>query len=579
MSPTTTQLASRLYLKFNGTQASEQMTSAVISVEVDDSLTLPDMFTIHLGDPNLEWIDNDTFSLGTAVEIAVRVEGGQETTILTGEVTGIEPCLSSDAGNSVIIRGYDRSHRLNRDKVTKSFVQMTDSDIATAIANDAGLQTQVDSTSEVHDYVLQKNQTDWEFLIERAQRVGFRVMVKDDNLHFEEYPSAGSQTPTLEWAMDLLQFNARLTTARQVSEVVVQGWDPDNQQQIVGSATQPNDTPQIGESQQGGQAAQQAFGSQAREIIVDRPVSTQAEADLLAQAICDEIGQGFVEAECLCLGNPEIQAGVMVTLNGLGNRFSGSYRVTHALHHYDSEDGYETEFTVGGRHTATISELLSTMTDSGFKQGPVLGVVTNNDDPDDEGRVKVRIPSLKDSEESAWARVVAPGAGNNRGFLSLPEVSDEVLVVFENDDINRPLVLGGLWSQQNTIPTPPSECIESGTVKIRQMVTGTGVKIELDDNDNSILITNPDGQYSIKISENDSTIEIKSGGEVKIQSQQKTIIEAQGDVEINATGNLKMQGQQVEITANASAEIKANASLNLEASGITTVKGAMVQIN
>ena len=554
------------------------MMSAVISVEVDDSLTLPDMFTIHLGDPNLEWIDNDTFSLGTTVEIAARVEGGQETTILAGEVTGIEPYLSSEAGNSVIIRGYDRSHRLNRNKVTKSFVQMTDSDIASAIANDAGLQTQVDSTSEVHDYVLQKNQTDWEFLIERAQRVGFRVMVKDDKLHFERYPSAASQSPTLDFGVELLKCNARLTTARQVSEVMVLGWDPDNQQQIVGSATRPNDTPEIGESQQGGSAAQQAFGGEAREIIIDRPVSTQAEADLLAQAICDEIGQGFIEAECLCLGNPEIQAGVMVSLDGLGNRFSGSYRVTHALHRYD-DGGYKTEFTVGGRHTATISELLANMNDNGFNQGPVLGVVTNNDDPDDEGKVKVQIPSLEDSAESTWARVVAPGAGDNRGFLSLPQVSDEVLVVFENDDINRPLVLGGLWSQQNTIPTPPSECIESGTVKMRQLVTGTGVKIEIDDNNNSVLITNPDEQYSILISENDSKIEIKSGGDVKIQSQQKTVIEAQGDVEINATGNLKMQGQQVDITANASAKIKASASMNVEASGNTVIKGAIVQIN
>ncbi len=574
----TTQLAPRIYLKFDGTEASERVTDAIIFIEVDDSLTLPDMFTIHLRDPNLEWIDDDTFSLGTPVEISAKAEGGSEVKLLSGEITGIEPQLRQGIGPTLILRGYDKSHRLNRDKKTRSFLQMTDSDIAKKVAQSAGLRNQVDSTSEVYDYVLQHNQTDWEFLIERAGRVGFRVLVKDDTLHFQQFPDNTEETPELEWAVNLLEFDARLTTARQVSEVIVQGWDPDKQQQIVGQATRANDVPEIGESQQGGQASEQAFGGSSREIIVDRPVSTQAEADTLAQAICDEIGQGFVEAECMCFGNPEVQAGAMVTMNGLGDRFSGSYRVTHASHRYD-ESGYRTEFTVGGRHASTISEVLSSINDDGFRQGAVLGVVTNNEDPDDECRVKVKIPSIKDSEESAWARLIATGAGKDRGLQWLPEVNDEVLIVFENNDINRPLVIGGLWSAKNNPPLPSSGCLDSGKVNTRQIVTRSGTKIVLEDDDNIITISNPDESYHLKISEKDTKIEIISGGDISVEAQQNATVKTQGDVNVEATGNVSVKGQQVEVSANTNAKITASANMNLEASGIMTIKGAQVKLN
>jgi phage protein D len=362
----TEQLTPRIYLKIDGSDASEEVMDNVISIEVDDSLTLPDMFAIHLKDPNLKWIDADSFSLGKSVEISAK-NGRAETKLILGEITGIEPHLNPATGPTLILRGYDKSHRLNRGKKTSSFVQMTDGDIAKKIAQNAGLKSKVDPTRQVHEYVLQENQTDWEFLISRAQRIGYHVLVKDGVLHFVKAPDGGGQAPILEWAVDLSQFNARLSTIHQVSEVVVQGWDPDRQQQIVGRATQARDIPQIGESRQGGEAAKDAFGVEAKEIIVNRPVATQAEADALAQSICDEIGQGFIEAECVCFGNPAVQAGAMVELQGLGDRFSGNYRITHALHRYDAS-GYTTEFTIGGRHATTIAELLSSRNGSNGSQ-------------------------------------------------------------------------------------------------------------------------------------------------------------------------------------------------------------------
>lgn len=571
------QLAPRLYLKIGGSNASEQVTDAIVSVEVDDSLTLPDMFSIHLRDPNLEWIDADTFSLGTEVEISAGREN-QETTILKGEITGIEPRLNREMGPTIMIRGFDKSHRLNRGRKTKSYQQMTDSDIAQSVAQDNSLRCQADSTSQVREYVLQDNQTDWEFLISRAERVGYRVLVEDDTLHFVQFPDSGAQTPTLEWADELLEFNARLSSARQVSEVIVQGWNPEQQEQIVGRATQPNDTPQIGESRQGGAATQSAFGA-ASEIVVDRPVFSQAEADTLAQAVCDEIGQGFIEAECVAVGNAAIQAGVNIRLDGLGNRFSGTYRVTHALHRYD-RDGYKTRFTVGGRHTATITELFSKMQKRDF-QGPVVGVVTNIDDPNDQCRVRVRIPSLKDDEESHWARLVATGAGDGRGIQWIPEVGDEVLVVFQHGDIHHPYVVGGFWSGQNAPVKPNSQCTSSGTVNERIIQSRSGHLIILGDEDGSEKITIKD------MTGNNQIVIDSASNSITVNADQDVTIEAQGKITVKSTNSdLAFEGnncefktnQNFKIQATGSCEIKSTQNCTMEGTAGLTVKNAAAQI-
>jgi len=159
--------------------------------------------------------------------------------------------------------------------------------------------------------------------------------------------------------------------------------------------------------------------------------------------------------------------------------------------------------------------------------------------------------------------LVAPGVGSSRGFQCIPEVGDEVLVVFEHEDIHRPLVIGGLWSNTNAPPTASSQCLGSDGVKIRQMVTRTGTKLVLDDDSNSITISNPDEKYCLKISESDRKVQIVSDG----------------DVVVEAKGNINVTGQQVEVKANTNAKITASANMDLEASGIMTIKGAQIKLN
>jgi phage protein D/phage baseplate assembly protein gpV len=550
--PRQPELISQVYLKIDGTDVSDEVMQSLISLEVDDNLNLPDTFVIHIRDPQLERVDSDMFSLGKSVEVSARGDN-RTVKLMDGEITAVEPRISRDALPTLFARGYDKCHRLNREKKTRSFNQVTDSDIASSIAREAGLRTSVDTTREVHEYVLQDNQTDWEFLWERAKRIGFRVFVEGEELHFRSAPQS-TETPVLEWGVNLIEFNPRLNTSRQVGEVIVRGWDPIQKQEIVGRATTPQHTPEIGEQGQGGETAQRAFGVAGTEVIEDRPVATQAEADALAQSVCDELGHGFITAEGVCAGNPGVQAGAMVEVRNVGTRFGGRYRVNHALHRYDA-DGYTTEFSIGGGRGNTLAELLAPR--RGRSRSPMVGTVTDNNDPQDLGRVRVRLPS-RGGQELGWARLVSPGGGSERGFMWPPEVGDEVLVVFEHEDIHRPFVLGGLWSDEDRPPASASDCVDAqGTTIWRGLRSRTGMKLVVSEQsgESRIGLYSPDDDIYVRVSDTDNAVEIKS----------------RGDVNIEADGTIKIEGAQI--------EVKSNGGLKIEGGGIVEIKGAQVKLN
>jgi len=564
--PQEAQLISQVYIKIDGEDAPHGIMDNLISIEVDDNLNLPDMFIIRLRDPKMEWIDSDTLGIGREVEISVRGEN-ERAKLIVGEITACEMDFKHGAGATMLVRGYDESHRLNRGKQSKSFVQVTDSDIATRIARELGLKVEADSTPEVHEYVLQDNQTNLEFLESRAKRIGFRVLVEGDTLQFKRIPEEGAEVPVLEWGVNLSEFNARLTTSKQASEVEVRGWDPQAKREIVGRANRAQDMPEIGERQQGGQVAQAAFGTAGKEIVVNRVVGTQAEADALAQSLCEEMGGDFIHAEGVCAGNPAVCAGTIVELKGLSERFQGRYRISHALHRYDAK-GYNTRFTISGRHTNTLAELVSRQSGGSGNHSVVVGIVTNNQDPNGMGRVKVKFPWLAENTESHWARIASPMAGKNRGMVFLPEVNDEVLVAFEHGDLNNPYVLGSLW---NGADKPP-EGNEDGKNNIRKISSRSGHEIIFNDDS-----TARKEKIEVHTKAGHTILLDDSAGQEKIEIKDRTgknvirMDSVQNSMTLSSAMKLDIDAQIIELNAKGTMTLKAGANL--------TIQGALVQIN
>lgn len=194
--------------------------------------------------------------------------------------------------------------------------------------------------------------------------------------------------------------------------------------------------------------------------------------------------------------------------------------------------------------------------------GVVVGVVTNNQDPDGMGRVKVTFPWLSNQDESHWARVAAPMAGKERGFYFLPEVEDEVLVAFEHGDARFPYVIGSLWNGKDA---PPAKN-DDGKNNIRVIKSRSGHIIRLSDED---------GKEKIEIidkSEKNSIVLDTANNTITITSEKDIVFSA-------SKGTIKLDGQKIDIKSSADTKIESGSGLDVKASATMNIKGSAVNIN
>lgn len=556
-------LTSEIYIKLNGQELQQPVMIHLVEVIVDQHTHLPGMFAIRLHDPEMKLLDEGPFDLTKAIEIAAEKPGAGRVVLIQGEITALEPNFQEGMIAELVVRGYDKSHRLYREMRSRTFLNKKDSDIAAEMARAADLQADIETTSTVYEHIYQHNQSDLVFLMQRAWRIGYECFVDNGKLSFRR-PPATAEATMLRWGDDLLSFSPRMTLAEQVDEVLVKDWDAGKQETITGRAQKGRLYPQIGDKKDGATWAGDGFG-QGRLVVVDQPVVSQAEADALAAARLDEISGAFVQAEGYALRRPDIRAGQMVKLEGLGKRFSGDYLVTGATHRYAPE-GFHTTFTMRGTRTGLLAEQISPHRPLRRWPGGVIGVVTNTDDPRSWGRVKVKFPWMSDEDESDWARVVSVGAGPEAGTFATPGVGDEVLVIFEHGDFSRPFVLGGLWNGRHDVPPETAKAGSGERPLVRswrsrkghrmtfydtadnklELVTPGGHQIVLDDNGKKISIVSGGG-LKVTMDDNGRSITVEAGKDVVVKAGGNLTLEAGGNVDIKATGQVNVKGQMVNL--------------------------------
>jgi uncharacterized protein involved in type VI secretion and phage assembly len=256
-----------------------------------------------------------------------------------------------------------------------------------------------------------------------------------------------------------------------------------------------------------------------------------------------------------------------------GARFSGNYLVTAATHRYNP-DGFHTHFMVCGARTGTLLEAMQGQRPLTRWPGVVTAVVTNTDDPQNWGRVKVKFPWMSEDAESDWARLAGPGGGPEAGFYAVPEVDDEVLVAFEHGDFSRPYILGGLWNGQHDIP-PTAAAAQGERPLVRTWHSRTGHALTMhDDADDKVELKTAAG-HTITLDDAGSKIEIKSKNGITItldDGSNKLTIEGSNDVEVKAGTNMTLE-------AGGNMNVKANGNMSLEANGPVNVSGATVNLN
>lgn len=551
-------------VKLGGRALDPKVAALLVETRVDMHLRLPDSCSIRFSDPSLDLVESSAFSLGAEVEVAFTAPSGRSpVNLFKGLVASIEPEFEQQQ-TFVVLRCYDRSHLLNATRRTAAYQQMSYSDIARRVANAGGVNAgTIDSTGAPIAFVQQSNETDWEFLWRLADEVGFEVHVNARTLDFRKAGGSATGSPVeLDWGEELIAFRPRATAVQQAEKVTVRGWDPASKQAIEASESPSPTGAAIGIKRSDAVSAL-AGGTV---TVADRPIHTSAQATSLAKSVASRLSESWVEAEGVAVGNPSLKAGTKVKVSQVGKRFSGTYTLTSATHVLRAGSGYETRFAVSGRSPRSMLDLVSARSERSWRHSVVVGIVTNNQDPDALGRVRVRYPVLGDDHEGWWARVTAPAAGAKRGLLMTPQPGDEVLVAFEHDDEEHPYVIGSVWNGS----AKPEELVHAdGSFALRS--------------DKQVLL---EAAEAMTLS-SDKEFKVSSAGSATITTNERSGDGPPGDVTLDSKGKAVVKaataasmeaGTDAKISGSATVKVAAGTQLQLEGGGQLVIKGATVQI-
>lgn len=549
-------------IKVSGQALDPALAASLLGVRLESHLLLPDAVSIRIADQTLEHIDSAPFEIGADLDVTLAApDAAQTTTLFRGVITTFEPEFT-EREVILAIRGYDRSHMMNRIPNTATYQDMSYSDIAGKLAASAGLSGgTIDSTGRAIDFVQQTNETDWAFLWRLATAIGYELLVDGRKLHFRRPKRSADTTVALTWGRSLLSFRPRVSGIQQVSSVRVRGWDPETQQAIVGEASRPELSSSIGVdrskivSSMGGGTL----------TVVDQPVGSQSEAESIAESVAARLANAYVEADGVAIGDARLRAGAAVKVDGVGTRFGGTYTLTEAVHVIRPGGGYHTQFGVSGRAIRSLRDLSSPPPSPSWRNSVVVGVVTNNNDPKGLGRVRVKYPVLDDNNEGWWARITAPSAGANRGLLMMPVVGDEVLLAFEHEDDEHPYVIGSLW---NGKAKPQTLVHNDGSLAFRsdhQLIAQAAELISIK------------GDQAVTLeSATDTTV--KATGKLTAQSDSDGLVQSTTQLALKGTQAVTVQGSQATIQGDATTKVSGGSELSIESGGSMVIRGSSIQI-
>jgi len=518
--------------------------------------------------------NEDVFIPGSEIEIQLGYHGDTQT-VFKGVIT--KHALKAKQNTSYLyIEAKDKAISLSLRRKNNYFFDQTDSDVIDQLGSDAGLDTDVESTSVTYKEMVQYNCSDWDFIVSRAEMNSLLVLTDGGKLIAKKPSMSGSSVLTAMYGGNIFEFETDLDARRQFKSIKSHSWNYSDQKlEDSDDGSFPfNDAGNISADDLAEVFNSDEYPINHAAFITDEELKQWADAFAMKSAISKINGRVKVQ------GIAVVKPGNIITLGGMSDRFNGKVFVTGVQHVFTTSD-WLTEIQFGWNHewfykTDDIIEKPAAGLVPGIN-GLHTGIVTKlENDPDNEFRVKVKIPLINNDEEGIWCRIALLDAGNNRSSFFLPEINDEVVLGFVNDDPRHGIILGMLHSQ--SMPAPVTASDQNNE---KGFYTRSKMKLVFDDDKKSITIVTPKNK-SIVISDDDGSIVLSDELSNKITMNSDGItIESQKDIALKATGNIK---------ADATQNMELNATMGLKAKGAitsdfgdsacaTTLKGSMVQIN
>ena len=532
----------------------------------------------------------DTFKPGKTIKIEAGYESTNET-IYEGIVVSHGLRLPSSGDMLLIIECRDFAIKSTAGRKNAVFEKVKDSDVITKImGNYSDLSTSVDATTYKHEELIQYYCTDWDFILARADINGLVIISDDKKLSVKKPVVSGSPVLTVTFGDDLIDFSGEIDAEEQYNNVEAIGWDSSKQEIVKSSGSSPglNQQGNLSQGDLSGVLKLNKFTLQSGIRIEAAALKSWADALLL------KYGLARFRGNMVFQGNAKAKPGCIIEIAGLGNRFNGKAYIGSVTHNISGGD-WKTTVGLGiDPEFITAKENVISPSASGLLpgiEGLQIGKVSKLDgDPAGENRIQVKIPVLNSEPDTVWARLLQFYASDQFGLFVVPEIDDEVILGFFNNDPRHPVILGSLYSSKRK---PPYEIDKKNNLKA--FVSRSKLVIELEEEKKEITIKTPaknqiyisDDKKTIKLADqNNNTIEMNPDG-IKIDACKDVIINAKANIKLTATSNIetkstadtKLKGLNITGTADVGMTMKGNATAEFSASGQTTVKGAMVMIN
>ncbi len=518
----------------------------------------------------------DVFVPGKEIE----VKGGyssQEDTIFKGIV--IKHCIKSLQGSVSMLEVElkDISVKMTIGRKNKYWEDTTDSDAIEEIMGEYDVEPDVEATEVEHPELVQYFTSDWDFIVSRAEVNGKLVFVDDGKVTITA-PDFGQDTELeLFYGDNIFEFEAAMDARDQYSAIKSKSWDFTNQEVLESEGADP------GITEQGNFTVDdlskvidlEEFPLQHSGRVSDQELQAWSDAKFLRSRMSKIKGRVKIQ------GYHGIKPGMLIDLGGMGDRFNGTAFVSGILHEMTSTTNWYThiEFGLDQKWFACLYDDINEKPSGALLpaiSGLQNGIVTNiHEDPDGEDRIKVRIPIINNEDEGVWARMVSLDAGDSRGVLFRPEVEDEVIVGFVNDDPRDPIILGMVHSSAKPSPIPAEEDnFEKG------IITREELKVIFNDDLKSITVETPNGNI-ITLSDDEGSIVMEDENSNKIEMTSDGItIESSGDINITtSSGDVNVEGMNITNSANSQFKGEGNGGAEISSSGQTAISGSIVAIN
>lgn len=530
-------------------------------------------------------VDNDAFKPGTSIRLDVG-DVKTEKTIFSGTVVRLGIQIEEDKHAQMVVECRDCAFPATLGRKNKIFEKKKDSQIISEVLGTYG-SVSVDATTFQHPSLVQYYSTDWDFALSRADANGLVVIVNNGSISVKKPAVRSQPVTTVTYGTDLIDFDGHISLTEQFSEIEAVSWNPSQQTLVTSKAAAPT------LNAQGNLKESDLQGGDKLLYQTDAPTDNQA-LKAWVDSMALKTGLARFQGSFLFYGDASVIPGCIIQIAGLGNRFNGNVYVG-SVEHTIENNVWTTRAGMGISPSNITEETNVTAPPAagwlpGIEGLHVGKVKKLNDDPEGEHQVQVEIPLLNGSKNTLWARLVHLYAGKERGLFFIPEVGDEVVIGFFNNDPCRPVILGSLYSSKQA---PPYNLTAENYTKA--IITKTKMKIELNEDKKIITIVTPgkneieinDDKKSIKIADqNQNVITLDSKGitldsakDITLKAKSNIVLDATAKTSVKAKSDVELEGLNVKATAKVGFTAKGNATAELSASGQTTVKGSIVMIN